>query len=243
MNGINSIVLTCDRYIRAIPAFLYFYEKYWPERPHVTVVGYEIPKFIDKFPHWASFQSLGEDRGVELWSNGLIQYLHGSRQDHFILFLEDYWMTAPVKHDIVSKLWSWTVANQRVLKMDLRTDRRFSGMREGGGSVDHIPLVKSLPNSPYHMSLMTGIFSKVNLLKILRPGMSPWDVEIAGTRILSEYGDAMQVFGTDPWTDDPRIEPMSHTISLRGGNNTDLQLDGMNEEDRKKAIELWNKYG
>jgi len=118
-----------------------------------------------------------------------------------------------------------------VVRFDLTADRQFAGGAEDYGKVAHLDLVRSDPNSPYHMSLMTAIWRTEHLLKILIPGETPWDIEIAGTRRLAEYGDQILVLGT-------KQRPVKHTMVFRANNPGKLLLDDLKPEDVEEMRNL-----
>jgi hypothetical protein len=116
--------------------------------------------------------------------------------------------------------------------MDLTLDRAKSGeqWQRPFGNIGSIELIQSHPNSPYHMSLMTAIWSKKHLLKMLHPGWSPWNLEMEGTTVLGKHPE-LKVIGTTA-----RIVP--HTLAFRGGNDSKLLLDELKPEDVDELREL-----
>ena len=91
-------------------------------------------------------------------------------------------------------------------------------------------LIISMPGSPYHLSLMPGLWRKQHLLATLKPGWSPWDVEIVGTTELSHNRDVI-VLGTRQW-------PLKNCLAFRGGDSGKLLLDDLAQADVEALREL-----
>lgn len=220
-------VLTCDSYMDAIPGFAHCFNKYWSPDQQVIVCGFSRPKFA--MPSNFTYFSIGrqEDYPVNRWSDGLIVVMDSfPAEEFFVLMLEDYWIRQPVRVDVVKMLYDYMVQFKYVIKMDLCADRRFARGREDYGDVGGIPLVKSASDSPYHMSLMTGIWNRDLMRRIIIPGESPWDVELRGTPRLARLGDKVVVLGTktDPW-------PVRHVLMYRNGDSGKMIWDGLEEDD------------
>lgn len=234
-------VLTSDNYLNALRPYAYLFNKYWHERheQEVMICGFSRPDF--ELPPNFTFFSIGkqEDYPIDKWSNALIRVMHHfPNEDVFCLMLEDYWITEPVWTDEVYMLERYMKQFRYTLKMDLITDRRYSGGIEDYGLCGHIPLVKSAFNSAYHMSLMCGLWNRDRMLDILIPDESPWDVEVRGTPRLAERQDELLVLGTKSWTDNDRTCPVQHTLAHRRGDPSELLLDDIHPDDLRALKEL-----
>lgn len=231
MGTYRVVVTTSDKYLPALRPFAYLFNKYWSDEQDVLVMGFTPPSF--SLPPNFAFMSLGDfnDYPVNKWTDAVIRGLEYIDDDVFVLMLEDYWLTRPVDKRSVQILVDYMRQFNYVAKMDLCGDRLYAhGADLNYGHVGHIDLVKSMPGSPYHMSLMTGAWNRRHLLRHLRPGWSPWDVEIVGTTNLSHDQDVI-VLGTRQW-------PVRHTLAFRSGDSSTLKLDELATED---IVEL-NKY-
>lgn len=232
-------VLTSDNYSHSVLPFAHLFNKYWSSEQEVIVAGYE--RFPSGLPANFFPYSIGKqaDYPVNKWSDGLIKLLRDFKDDEvFALFLEDYWIVEPVHTTEVRMLYDYMVQFRYVLKMDLYTDRRYAGGVQPYGKCGHIPLLKSDYNSQYHMSLMGGLWNRTNLLNILVPGESPWDVELSGTPRVASYKDDLLVLGTDSWTQNPLTCPVRHTLAYRGGDFTSLLLGELNPDDTDALKEM-----
>lgn len=224
---IDITVLTSDNYLDALKPFAYLFNKYWSDEQQVNIVGFKTPTFV--LPDNFRFISVGNQRDypLEQWSNALIKYLQSSESAHTIIMLEDYWITRPVNVTAVRILWDYAKQFNYVVRIDLTGDRLYAGGMQPYGYVDCVDLVKSDPASQYHMSLMTAIWNKDLMLKVLIPNETPWQVELEGTPRLRSHGNDMIVLGTRVW-------PVRHTLAHRRGDPTELLLDEIAPHDREE---------
>jgi hypothetical protein len=217
-------LLTSDGYIEAVRVWLHLFEKYWDPAPPVIVCGFTKPKF--QLPRGVEFYSIGkqEDYPVDRWSNALIRVLLELPHDLFILMLEDYWISRPVDVGAVRILTDYCRQFEYVARMDLTGDRKNSGSAKPYGKAGHLDLLISDPESQYHCSLMTAIWRRAHLLKILVENETPWDIEINGTPRLRTLRNYVVVLGTE-------TPPVTHTLGLRSGDSTKILLDEINPHD------------
>lgn len=228
---IPVLVMTSDKYIDALKPFFFLYNKYWRPvsiyvRPKVYVGGFTKPPFFDSLSDKAEFISIGkfEDFPINKWSDGLIIALNKVEANHVILMLEDYWITHPVNLVAIDHAVKYCTSHNNVIKFDLMGDRRYAkdaDLRFGKYGI--LELIKSNPGSPYHLSLMTGVWHRELLLNILQQNWSPWDIEIDGTRVLSQFPELL-VIGSHQW-------PLQHTLGFRGGDIGKIFLNELKVQD------------
>lgn len=225
------VVLTSDKYLNALRPFAFLLNRYWKPNVPVLVAGFTPPQF--KLPQNFSFLSIGKfsDYPFGKWSDALIKLLGMIEDEVFVLMLEDYFVLRPVDTHAVQVLIDYAYQFRYVLKIDLCGDRLYAfGADLNYGTVEYIDLVKSMPGSPYHMSLYAGLWRRDNLLRCLVPNESPHDVELVGTTRVSHMQD-MLVLGS-------RQMPLRITLGLRGGNSSDLHLDELSWVDRDEMKQL-----
>ena len=224
------IVLTSDKYIQAIRPYAHLFNKYWGEDQQVLVAGFTPPDF-DLPPNF-SFHSIGQfsDYPMARWSDALIALCHQIPDEVFTIMLEDYWITRPVYRQAVSMLTDWMHQFKYTARMDLTGDRKNNGMASFYGKCGHLNLVWSNPDSQYHMSMMTGIWRKEHLLRVLIPNETAWEVELQGTPRLGAMRHEMIVLGTEEW-------PVKHTLAFRGGDSQKLLLDELDPADVAELAE------
>lgn len=220
------VVFTSDKYIKAVRVYAWLALRYWSDQLPFFVAGFTPPEF--KLPANFSFVSIGDfkDYPVDKWSDAAIDFLNDFDHEIFILMLEDYWITRYVNQPAIVLANGFMRANKDVIKFDLCADRFYAG----GAKIDFatygwLDLVLSDPKSAYQMSLMTGMWRKSLLLKVLKRGWSPWDVELAGTTVLSTMPQ-FRVIGSRQW-------PIRHTLGFRSGDSAKINLSGIEPEDIK----------
>ena len=221
MINVPVVVMTSDKYLPTLRPFAYLFNKYWGATQWVEIVGFAKPEF--PLPANFHFVSLGDQvhYPVNKWSDALIDYLAlRPEMHHFVLMLEDYWLTRPVNTQAVRMLYDYAVQFRNVLKIDLLTDRLYAANMRDYNHCGYLDLIKSDYQSPYHMSLMTGIWSRDLLLRFLIRGETPWDVEIHGTPRVAAAKDEVLVLGT-------RQSPVRNILAHRNGDSGKTLLDGL----------------
>lgn len=239
------VVMTSDNYLLALQPFSYLLNRYWIPNPHVLVAGFSAPEF--HLPHNFEFYSIGNqsDYPFKRWSNALHNLLVSDRMrdiETFVLMLEDYWLVRPVDTRAIHILDGYARQFEYVLKIDLARDRLYAhGADLEYSHVSYIDLVKSMPGSPYHMSLWIGLWRKDRMLEVLIPDESPHEVELIGTTRLSHIDTPFTplVLGT-------RQSPVNMTLGFRGGNYSKVNIKGLPEEDLAEMRALgyfdgWNE--
>lgn len=238
MDGQTSVsdfivyVMTSDKYLPALRPFAWLFNKYWGAEQRVQVVGFAQPDF--ELPSNFSFRSLGPQRNYpwQRWSNALLDTMADMSEDEiFCLMLEDYWISRRVDVEAVCLLYQHMQEDSSILKVDLCADRLYAlGMTEYG-ALDRLDLVRSHHDSPYHMSLMTGLWRRGLMERIIIPEESPHDVEIHGTTRLARLKDDVKVLGTRQW-------PVRHILAHRGGDPGVTMVGGLCEDDINELTTL-----
>jgi hypothetical protein len=230
MSEYRVFLTTCDAYLAALKPMAWMMHKYWKPKPDVVVMGFSLPDF-ELPPNW-SFHSVGkqEDYPFGKWSDALIKFLNEVPDKVFLLMLEDMWPTRMVDTEGIDILYRYMLQFEYVAKMDLCGDRLYAMGMVPYGSVNRLDLIKSMPGSPYHLSLMPGLWRKRHLLKVLVPNESPHQVEMIGTNRLSHNQDVI-VLGTRQW-------PLRVCLALRGGDSQKLLLDEISYSDVQSLREL-----
>lgn len=230
--GPTVFVFTSDKYLKTLKGFVHLFNKYWDKEQIVQVIGFSEPDY--ELPDNFHFNSYGSqvDYPVNRWADVLHEVVANLEpNDRPIFMLEDYWLTRPVNIDVIRALWMYMRSTDNVLKMDLCTDRLYAAGMSDYGNIGFIDIIKSDPLSPYQMSLMTGIWNPIILESILRPGESPWDLEIFGTHRAAALGDNGMVLGT-------RQFPVRYILAHRSGDPTKYLTDGLSQSDMKELREI-----
>lgn len=197
------IVIASENYYHCLSPFMYLWDKNAgvPFSPfEIVICGFSKPThYLDS---QTEFYSLGIQRDwpVSRWSEKLLLILDEVADKQFILMLEDYWLIRPVDIAAIMMLSDYAKQFENVLKIDLGMDRLYinggSNFLYGANTYNnagYLDLIKSPPGTPYQMSLWGGIWNREQLKRVLVPGESPQDIEIAGT---SRVTDDQLVLGT-----------------------------------------------
>jgi hypothetical protein len=224
MSDYRVIVMTSDKYLPALRPFTWLFNKYWNNEQQVLVAGFTPPDF--DLPDNFEFHSIGPQGKYPFkrWSNALKDLLTSIDDEAFVLLLEDYWIKRKVDTHAIKILHSYAVQFGYVLKIDIAGDRLFAyGADLDYDTLEYLDLIKSMPGSPYHMSLMPGIWRRDNLLQVIVSDESPHDLELQGTTRVSHMQDLL-VLGTAQW-------PYKNVLGLRGGDHTSLNVSELKPAD------------
>jgi hypothetical protein len=170
------LVNSCDRYADVWPVFFHLFFKYWPDCPYLIYLGSNKLTFPD-----SRVQSVcvGPDRS---WSDSarlMVEQLPG---EHFLFFLDDYFLWSRVSTDRIQQLRRKMAA----------LDANYIRMRPEAGrdclkrKVDE-DLLELLPGCGYRASLDNAFWKKRTFLSLIQPGESPWQMEIKGSRRSDPY--------------------------------------------------------
>lgn len=224
-NDLIVYVFTSDKYIRAVRTFAFLFNRHWSINQRVQVVGFAEPDF--ELPENFSFMSLGLQKKYpwHKWSNALLDMMDDMPGDEtFCLMLEDYWITRGVDIEAIDLLYKHMNEDDSIIKICLTGDRLYAGGMTDYGSLGRLDLIKSAYDSPYHLSLMAGLWRRNLLYRVLVSNESPHDVEINGTSRLAELKDEVKVLGTRQW-------PLRHILGHRGGDPSETFVQGIHEDD------------
>jgi hypothetical protein len=231
MSDYRVFITTCNSYIPALQPMAYMMRKYWHPMPDVVVIGFDRLPDFDLPANWV-FASLGpqENYPFNKWSDAVMDFLLDVDDDVFLLMLEDMWPIRKVDTEALDILYHYMQQFQYVAKMDVCGDRLYAMGAVPYGYVSRIDLMKSMPGSPYHMSLMPGFWRKKHMLNALVRGESPHQVELVGTTRLSHMQDVI-VLGTRQW-------PLRVCLALRGGDAGRLLTDEIDATDLAEMRQL-----
>lgn len=218
-------VVTSKRYHKLLPGFAYLWNIFASSLASVVVVTDAIPKGIHLPPNFEVRSVTGGfPVGKEKWSDCLIEALTHCPQSHLLLMLDDYWLVRSVPDGAIPTLAEYATLHPEILRVDLTDDRQFNGAAKSIGSWGSFDMVETPPESAYQMSLQAAIWSRDHLLSILRPGLSPWQVELQTS--LAERPD-LRVCGTAQ-------RPLHYiNVSTGGDDKRVLSYSGLPEEHRK----------
>lgn len=193
-NEMQVIVVTSEKMYHCLSPFMYLWDKYAGfDDFKMTVCLFKQTDFI--YRPLCDVHSLGDfaDWPASRWSEQLTKILDEIAAPQFLLMLEDYWLTRPVDVKALSMLFAYASQFENVLKVDVTHDRLYinggSNFLFDAGTYDncgYLDLIKSPHGTAYQMSLWGGIWNREQIKRVLVPGETAQDIEIAGTRRVTE---------------------------------------------------------
>jgi len=223
---VKIVVNTCNTHLHLVPIFCHLFNKYWGKDP-VTIIGYDHPNsFSESFslPDNFDFVQLnGGDQGeVTDFSNHMYDYFSALEDDYFIWVNEDTFLKQPVNFDIVNAFFEACKdpANDKIGRIDFTegmSHRPFTPWK----TVNGVDIVVNGQPVPWRVAIQMSIWNKEYLLKYLKPGRSPWDVEVKA--LPEAINDGWDILGTDK-------EVGLAVLKNEGVNRNDiheLNLDGV----------------
>lgn len=167
--SVAVLVNSCDKYADIWPIFFHLFFKYWPDCPYPVFLGtnekiYEDPR--------VTTLCVGPDKS---WADSTLTMVDMLPATNLLWFLDDYLLWETVSTAQISDLYA------RFLKLQAN----YLRLSHNGGS-DHLKpviddkLVELLPRIEYRTSLDNAFWRREMLLKLLKSGESPWDMESFG---------------------------------------------------------------
>lgn len=186
------IVITCDKYAWIIPIFLHFFRKYWPDNP------YEI-EIITNENHIDGNVFYGHS-GESRWGKRVIDYLKQSKEDKFLMFLDDYLLSEIVNTEKIQR--AEETCKDNIGSVNLHAPPRYF---EDHTINSNIKGFREYPvDGNYSFSDGPVIYQKQYLLDILRDE-DVWKSEVKGSKRLAEMKGKWRVLWAEsrlviyPW--------------------------------------------
>lgn len=191
----KAICLTSDHGNWLLPGFMHQWNKYAPFP--VTIYGFTNPG-LDNFVSIGPFREYPKER----WSDGVLKVLEAVDDEIVLLMLEDYWLMRAINLRAVQIATAMMTADPSIARFDVTNDRSQAGSgdvysRLDLGSVEDVDIFESFVID-YRCSYQAALWRVESLRKILRPGESPWQSELAGTSRMAD-NPGMRVLGTYQW--------------------------------------------
>jgi hypothetical protein len=175
-HDVAVLVNSCDKYSDIWPIFFQLFFKYWPDCPYPVFLGSNEKTYND--PRVTTL-CVGADKS---WADSTRAMVSMVPATNILWFLDDYLLWEPVSTPDITDLFS-----------------RFSALRANylrfspdGGSDQLKPVIDDkilelLPGAGYRTSLDNAFWNREMLLKLLKTGESPWDMESSGSRRSDQY--------------------------------------------------------
>lgn len=219
----RTFVITSEPYYWCLKPFAYLFNQFFGRDFPVVIVGYRPIEF--ELPPNFRFHSISRAPYPQTrWSDALIEFLNQVTDDVFILMLEDYFLVRDVDLYGIALLREHMRENPKILKADLTADRLYARgdarNAEEYRSIGYLDVIKTTGNISYKMSLQCSLWNRANMLSLIHPDMTPWEVEL-----YPQVPDDMLVLGT-------RQIPMRYANIVYKGKIDNQQVDMIPEPHR-----------
>lgn len=222
-------VYTNDKNLWLLNGFQYLFRKYWSPSQKARIVGYSPLKNGELTDNFSFISVDKRNYPSSEWSNGIIRSLDlflKSGEEFLIFMLEDFWLTSPVDHAILTVLTKYIYDQPRnILRIDLTVDRcQHKNHITEYGDFGVCKLIRTDASTPYQMSFQAAIWNIKLLREVLQPYEDPWHSEISGSQRLAIAGSKYIVLGT-------RNHPVRYQPVYRS-NRVSLDISKLSEEDQ-----------
>ena len=221
--NIKVYTITSAKYHWILPAHAYLFNIYWSELQENIIVTDVIPDM--DLPDNFTFATMNDNHPLpkEKWSNGIIRMLHNIKDTHFVLMLEDYLLVRTVDNEAIESLADYMEIHKDIIRCDLTDDRLFAGDMFDADYWGRLDIIETPGDSPYQMSLQAALWNRKHLLDLMRPDLSPWQVELYLSPELHHRND-LRTIGT-------RQRPLRYINCFKGGDSEKtLNLEGIPNE-------------
>jgi|GEM_PF-791776 len=171
------LVVSCDKYASAWPAFFHGLRKYWRDCPFPV---YLLANRLTTDTPGVTTLTIGRDRG---WSSNLLWALDKIGKPVILMLQEDHWILAPVPTPIIVE-YARLVANDQAdyIRLNPSPPPDFD-------SSLHPRLGTLATAAPYRVGCQVPMWNRTVFEHLLRPGEDAWQFELRGTERSRIYGD------------------------------------------------------
>ena len=225
----RTLVITSDNYRHALAPFAYLHNKHLGASQEASVLCFKPgPKLPQNFVK----VRMGR-QGDYTWSSALIDFLQRFDQQHWLLMLEDYFVTYADMW-VIREMYNYMLEYPGIGKIDLSGDRlktqhphKFHGWWRG------TEIQRSAHNAPYTMSIQAALWRTDFLLDYLTPDENPWQAEKGMSLRFTQAaarGEEKRLILT------PSIPPLEYVNAIGGAGSKPQRWDR-----RKFPQELWDE--
>jgi len=162
------LIPSCDAYADLWHPFFELFRRYWPDCPYPVYLGSNFLTYD------AGVRPLTVGEDVD-WSTGFSEMLRRVPEPHVLVLLEDFLLSAPAETARIGRLLGYMNARAAAC---IRLMPVPGAPAPAPDFADAGDLQKGVP---YRMSLQAAIWRRDLLLALVRPGETPWQLELAGS--------------------------------------------------------------
>lgn len=184
VNDIPIYLTTSNGRDHILKVFCHLFNKYWSSSKEINIVGYKYPSF--DLPENFNFISMGEQvGGPAMWATDLRKFFVTKNDPYFIHFLDDQFLSAPTRFDIMQEIFNYMITNSAV-RANLGNIRESNGLiRFGDFEVnkrkDEYDICILSQKSDYRISTQVVLWERDYHLRYMIPGRNPWEYEVRGS--------------------------------------------------------------
>lgn len=167
MDSCSILVSSCDKFKSAWHPFFTLLRRYWPQCKYQVYLNTETLNYSDNEVTTLNSKNTS-------WSGRLIESLERINSDFVIFVLEDFFLTAPVKDGVISDMIEVMSKDNSIAVVYPKHIGNYS--KKDGIHPEWIRMDID-KNGKYMVNCQLGIWNRKALLDILKPGMSPWELE------------------------------------------------------------------
>ena len=102
MKDFKIVVPTCNKYSHLLKGISYCFNKFWTSNHDVDVLYFDnIPNDL---PVNFKLKHIGSQNNEKSWSDTISNYLKSIKENYFLMILDDYFLTGPIKIGILERL-------------------------------------------------------------------------------------------------------------------------------------------
>ncbi len=181
MSKVPILVISCDAYSDLWSPFFELFFKRWPDCPYEIYLGTNNGSYDDTRVNTIT---IGEDRS---WCDNVRAMLDKLESDHFILFLEDFFIKETVDTAHIKRLVDIAVSE------DVGCLRLAAGLPQAFDPSVPVPGHNGIgcieKGEPYRVSAQVAVWKTSTIRKLLRPGYNAWQFEDVGTYLCEDMDD------------------------------------------------------
>lgn len=167
MESCSILVSSCDKFSTAWHPFFTLLNRYWPNCPYNVFLNTETLSYNEYGVKTINSDELS-------WTGRLIDSLYKIESDYIIFTLEDFFLMGAVNNiaveDIVKKMKDDS-------QIAVVYPKRISGFEERDGEHPEWIRMDFNKSNKYLINCQVAIWNRRVLLDLLKPGLSPWDLE------------------------------------------------------------------
>lgn len=173
---VSILVSSCDKYYEAWMPFFTLLNKYWVECNFPKYLLTESSSYTDFDVKTINCQS-------NEWSSRLLYALDKIDTEYVLFLLEDFFIMGTVDNEAIKRYVSYLDNDENMSVIYLKT---IAGQKTT--SSEYPELIKMEAGKKYYMNFQAALWRRKDLMGIIKPGLSPWDIEEELSRSM-EPGD------------------------------------------------------